>query len=110
MKNSVSNGNVLVYSNSSGSTKLSGALVVIGALAGIAVADIPDGDSGSLSLKGVFTIPKAAGAVTQGQKLYWVSADSNLSTTASGNTLVGVAFRAAASGDATVELLLTNGI
>jgi predicted RecA/RadA family phage recombinase len=54
-------------------------------------------------------VPKASGAITQGAKLYWSAANSNLTTTASGNTFVGLAAEAAASGDASVKILLNVG-
>lgn len=108
MKNFVKKGEVLDYT--AGANILSGELVVSGDLAGVAVADIANGEVGSVNLKGVYKFPKVAGAVTQGQKLYLVVADKNLTTTASTNVLVGVANKAAGSGDATVELLLKNGI
>ena len=62
------------------------------------------------AISGVFSVPKASGAITQGALLYWDDTAENLTTTASGNTLVGVAAAAAASGDATVPLLLNVGL
>ena len=46
----------------------------------------------------------------QGAKLYWDNTNKVLTTTASGNTIVGVAAAAAASGDATVAILLNVGL
>jgi predicted RecA/RadA family phage recombinase len=63
-----------------------------------------------VQVAGVFSVPKAAGAVTQGAKLYWDAANSVLTTTASGNTVVGVAAAAAAGGDARVSILLNVGL
>lgn len=57
---------------------------------------------------GVFDLPKAAGAVTQGQRLYWDNAAFNVTTTVGSNTLIGVAAAAAASGAATARVRL-NG-
>ncbi len=51
---------------------------------------------------------KATGAAwVKGQKLYWSTANSNFTTTATGNTLRGFAAETAASGDTTgtVELV-----
>jgi predicted RecA/RadA family phage recombinase len=51
--------------------------------------------------------PKATGAAwVKGQKLYWSTANSNWTTSATGNTLRGFAAETAASGDSTgaVEL------
>ena len=84
--------------------------MLIGAIGGVAKTDIADGKTGAAHVSGVFSVVKASGAVTQGQKLYWNTSNSNLTTTASGNTIVGVAAEAAASGDANVKILLNVGL
>lgn len=94
----------------SGADVSSGDFIVIGTIGAVAKTDIADGKTGAVHITGVFSVAKASGAVTQGQKLYWNSTNSNLTTTASGNTLVGVAAEAAASGDATVKILLNVGL
>ena len=108
-KNYVQHGEVLQHT-ASGADIVSGQLVVIGAIAGVALADIADGDTGSVQTQGVFTLAKATGAITQGAKVYYSSANSNISTTASGNTLVGVAASAQESADTTVNILLNVGL
>lgn len=110
MKNFVRRGHVLNYTNASGATIASGTIVIVGSLAGVAVADIADEAAGELNLKGVYALPKATGAVTQGAKLYYDSTNKVLTTTASGNTLCAFAADAALSGDATVNAVLNNGI
>lgn len=60
-----------------------------------------------VTLEGVFELPKVAGAVTQGQLLYWTG--TALTTFASGNILVGAATEAAVSDDPTVRVRL-NGV
>lgn len=105
--NYVQEGKALNYT--AGADIKSGDFVLIGALGGVAKTDIANGKSGAVHVKGVFSVAKASGAITQGAKLYWNSTNSNLTTTASGNTFVGVAAEAAASGDATVKLLLNEG-
>lgn len=107
--NYVQRGEALNYTPS-GADVASGDLVVIGTIAGIAKTDIADGKTGAVHISGIFSVAKASGAVSQGAKLYWSSANSNLTTTASGNTLVGVAAAAALSGDATIPLLLNVGL
>lgn len=84
--------------------------MLIGAIGGVAKTDIADGKTGAVHISGVFSVPKASGAVTQGALLYWDSNNENLTTTASGNTLVCVAAEAAASGDANVKILLNVGL
>lgn len=87
----------------------SGNFVVSGELAGIAQTDGLSGATIAVLMEGVVTYAKATGAVTQGQKLYYVAANNNLSTTASGNTFVGYAVAAALSGDAEVTVVLVRG-
>lgn len=59
---------------------------------------------------GVFDGAKAVGAWTQGQKLYWDNTAFNLTTNASGTTLVGAAAQAQASADTVGRALLTGQI
>lgn len=100
MKNFVQEGNVLDYTPAS--AVASGAVVVIGARVGIAVADIAAGSTGALRVKGVVELAKlAADAPVQGALLYWDDANDRLTTTASGNTLAGYAAKAAGAGATT---------
>lgn len=85
-----------------------GAGVLIGALFGVASCDQAQGSLGSLVTNGVFQLPKAAGAVAVGAKLYWDDAAKKLTTTAAGNTYVAVALAAAAAG-AIVVVARLNG-
>ena len=73
---------------------------------GVAGADIPAGGTGPVHLTGVYRIPKAAGAVTVGQALYWDNSAKNITTT-SGSTPAGWAVAPAASEapDVLVKLL-----
>lgn len=59
---------------------------------------------------GVFDGPKATGAWTTGQKLYWDNTAFNLTTTATNNVLVGAAVQAQASADTVGRALLTGQI
>jgi predicted RecA/RadA family phage recombinase len=106
-KNYVQDGKTLNYT--AGADIASGDFVLIGALGAVAKTDIANGKTGAVHVCGVFSVPKASGAITQGAKLYWSAANSNLTTTASGNTFVGLAAEAAASGDASVKILLNVG-
>jgi predicted RecA/RadA family phage recombinase len=81
-----------------------------GGLVGIAASSAGVGEETEVVLTGVFELPKAAIAISQGDKLYYVDADRNLSKTAAGNTFAGYAYDDAAAGDETVKLLLANGI
>ena len=107
--NYVQEGKILNHTASGADIK-SGDLIVMGAIAGIAKTDIADGKTGAVHIEGVYSVPKASGAVTQGAKLYWNNANSNLTTTASGNVIVGIAAEPSASGDANVKILLNVGL
>ena len=47
---------------------------------GVAGNDIPAGETGAVHVVGVFEIPKATGAVTVGQALYWDAARGGVHT------------------------------
>lgn len=87
-----------------------GDLVITGSVAGVAVSDGDGTNIRAVKTKGVFTLPKATGAISQGAKVYWVTVDKNVTATASTNTLIGVAWKAAASADTTCEVALTNSL
>lgn len=83
---------------------------VHGTLVGIPVTDGDGVNLQAVQLKGIFRLPKANAGITAGAKVYWNATDGNLVTTASGNTLVGVAISAAGSGTTEVDVVLTNGV
>ena len=95
-----------------------GDVVAIGGRAFIALHDIAANALGALQTEGVFDIPKATGAVSAGDNIYWdADGDPNsgtagtgaATTTASGNTQLGLATAAAASGDTYVRVELQPG-
>lgn len=75
---------------------------------GVAGDDIPAGETGTVHIVGVFKIPKATGAVTVGQALYWDKAAKKITTddAESANTPAGWAVAEAGSSDATVLVKL----
>jgi predicted RecA/RadA family phage recombinase len=108
MKNFIARGKVLTVI--AAAAMLAGDLVKIGGgLIGVAANSAYTGEETEVSLTGVFAVAKAAIAISQGDKLY-ADEDGVLSKTAEGNTFAGYAYADAAAGDATVELLLANGI
>src|SRR5690606_34885353 len=80
----------------------SGQLVVIGALVGVALKDAEEGEVVAVRVEGVFDLPKAAGAIEQGARVYW----NGSAIAASGDTFAGVAYEAAAADDDTVQVKL----
>lgn len=115
MKNYVQEGHVMDWVNGTGAAVSSGAVVKVGNILGVALADIANGATGSVCVRGVFTVPKVAGAViAQGQSLTWdVSAaafDDNAAVPASGDVTgaPAVAFEAAGNGVTELDVLFTG--
>jgi len=101
MKNYVQHGGTLDVVAPSGGV-VSGTAYLIGATFGVATTTAAVGEIFALRLTGVFTLPKTtAQAWTQLVALYWDDTAKKLTTTASGNTKVGVA---AAAADAAAAL------
>ena len=88
---------------------LSGGGALVGTIFGVAANDAKSGATDlELTVEGVFDLPKAAGAVTQGAAIHWDDTNKVATTTSTNNTKIGVATQAAASGDATARVRL-NG-
>lgn len=102
MKNAVSKGLTMDYTATADIT--SGQVVLVGAMIGIAVSALASGETGALTVEGVFTVPKSTGVVAQGAQVYWDNTNKNVTTTATDNTPCGKAFIAAASGDAEIDI------
>lgn len=105
MKNFVQDGKIIEYANA-GSAILSGAVVAISGIGcGVALQDIAATTGvGSVAFEGIYSIPKVAGAVSFGARVYWNGTAAT--TTASTNTLIGFCAKAALSGDANVIVKL----
>lgn len=87
----------------------SGAGVKVGNLFGIASGDAGIGDRLDLVTAGVFEMPKvAADDITLGAAIYWRASDGLVTTTASGNTKIGVAVTAAGNPSSSIRVRL-NG-
>jgi len=107
MKNFVQDGDVLSltapYAVSSGDGLL------VGSIFAVAVATAANGAPVQGKATGVFDLKKtSAQAWTVGAKVYWDNTAKECTTTASGNTLIGVAVAAAANPSATGTVRL-NG-
>lgn len=105
MKNYVQDGNVLVvaapYDVLSGGGALVGSIFGIAQQAALSGADVP------LVTTGVVDIAKTSAlAIAVGDKVYWDNTNKVVNKTSSGNTLVGVATKAAANPTDTVNIKL----
>lgn len=80
----------------------SGSLVLVEKYVGIAATDVAANTTGVAVKFGKFVLPKANVAISQGAAVYWDGTNAKVTTSSSGNTLIGVAAKAAASADTTV--------
>ncbi len=86
---------------------VSGKMVIVGSLVGIASVTAAEGVLVAVETEGVFAYPKAAAlAIAIGDKLYYDATNDVLNKTASGNKLVGIAADSAAADAATVDVKL----
>jgi predicted RecA/RadA family phage recombinase len=93
MKNFIQPGDTLTVPAPSGGV-VSGALVIIGSLIGVAGSTAAAGVDVAVKTTGVFELPKvSAQAWTVGAPIYWE--DGAATTTATDNTLIGYATEAA---------------
>lgn len=113
--NYVEGGDVIQWTNGTGSDVDSGKVVKVGKVLGVTLQDIASTKTGSVRIKGVFTVPKVAAAViAQGENLVWdVSAgafDDNAATPATGDVSGGsaVAFEAGAATTTSIKVLFTG--
>lgn len=105
MKNYVCEGDVFEFT--AGGTITAGSPVLMGSIVGIAAKGGVSGEVIPVNVCGVFTVTKATGAAwAVGDALYWDAGNSSFTKTASGNTLAGYAYAAAASGAATGQIKL----
>ena len=104
MKNFVQQGENLTLT--APRTLTSGAGFLVGSIFAVASNAAANGAPVVGVTEGVFDLPKATGAITAGAKVYWDNTAFNVSTTATNNTLIGVATQAAASNDATARVKL----
>lgn len=94
---------------------VSGQVVRVGQLLGVALADIASGAAGLVKIKGVFTVPKVSAAViAAGERLVWDASaaafDDNAATPATGDVSgeSAVAFEAAGNGVTSMDVLFTG--
>jgi len=115
-KNLVQTGQVIPWTNGTGSAVTSGSVVAMTNTIGIALGDIADGDVGSVAVEGVFDgVPKVSAAVfAQGEKLIWDTSagafDDSSATPATGDiTGAAVAWVAGLNTQTTCTVKLTPG-
>lgn len=91
------------------SDMLSGDVIVLGNLIGIATRPIPANTMGALAITGVFRIAKlSTDEVTTGAVLYWDDTNKYVTLNASGTTRIGLAVADSPSGQATADVLINS--
>lgn len=109
MINIINDGDVIQYANATGSKINSGDLVPIGKFCGVAITDIENGATGSVSVKGQFVLNKKTktDVIAVGDQLVY---DSGVKVISAATTLpivrVGYAVKASAATEETVDVLL----
>lgn len=107
MRNYVQDGKIITCT--AGTAVLSGMIYLIGAIAVIATISVEAGVEFEGETQGVFELPKvSANTPTLGAKAYLLADGSAITTTATGNTLVGVFTEAAANGDTLCKVRLSG--
>jgi len=109
MKNYICEGDRIQNIAPAGGVK-SGDLHIIGAKVAVAMTDALEGETYVSMTEGVFEVPKAAGTITIGAKVYLDETAKNVTTTVNDNTLVGWAYTDAAGGDSTVQISINENV
>lgn len=107
MLNFISPGDRIVVENAAAAVT-SGTPVVLGSKLIIPVTDGVEGGSYAAMTSGVFELPKAAVAVSQGATLYWNETNSVVTTDGVGNLFIGYAFASALAADSTVYTMIDD--
>lgn len=89
----------------------SGAGALVGSLFGVAAAAAANGAAVELAREGVYDlVAVSADTGSVGAKVYWDNTNKRITTTSSGNTLVGALAAAKGNGETTARVLLDGVI
>ena len=87
----------------------SGAVVIAGNIAGVALGGASAGQPVDVAVAGVFNLPKVGAQILSfGEPVFWDSAADLVTETAAGNTRIGTVVKAAGAGVATVAVRLAS--
>jgi predicted RecA/RadA family phage recombinase len=104
----VATGNVMPYTNATGTLIAKDTVIVFGAMIGITLGAIANGATGELAIAEVWTLPKdGALAITQGDQLYWDAVNDECDKTNT-NVPCGKAFATAAEAATEVQVILNK--
>ena len=107
--NFIEQGEVLNYT-AANKAITSGDVVIIGNIAGVAKTDIAIGETGAIHITGVYSLPKANEAITQGVKVFWSNKNNNVTISKLENIPIGVAANNTISSESQVHVLLNIGL
>ena len=102
-------GNVVAWTNGTGSDVASGAVVTVGSYGhGVATVAIANGATGSVAVSGVHKLTKygTSNAITQGQKVWWDATNGCMNVPSNGDTFIGYAELAASATATTAYIRL----
>lgn len=99
-------GSTIDFINSTSDTIKAGQVVSLTTRIGVAGTEIAASAVGSLHVKGVFSMPKATGAIEIGAAVYYNASTDKITTTASSAVPAGWAIAAAKPEDATVQVCI----
>lgn len=99
-------GSTIDFINSTSDTIKAGQVVSLTTRIGVAGTEIAASAVGSLHVKGIFSMPKATGAIAIGAAVYYNASTDKITTTASSAVPAGWAIAAAKSEDATVQVCI----
>jgi predicted RecA/RadA family phage recombinase len=105
MKNFVQPGDMVTVANSAVQT--AGNVLIVGKLFGVVTNSVAAGEDVTIATCGVFDLAKDASVFALGALVY-ATAAGQATSTASSNTLIGVAVKAAVTGDAVVRVHLNE--
>ncbi|TQV85198.1 DUF2190 family protein [Exilibacterium tricleocarpae] len=111
MKNFIKNGDTLTFVATADIVAGAGFLLNANGFFAVNSYDVVTGQSGEARVKGVFSLPKTvANAPDQFATAYWNDTTKRVTTTATGNTKIGVFAKAAVNGDAVADVKLLPAV
>lgn len=109
-KNYVACGDEIAYTNGGAAAIAAGDVVIYGEIVCVALDDIAIGATGAIKSSGVFNLAKlSTDAIGEGVSVYWDATNSQVTLTATANTLMGKSYKAAGAGTTTVDVIM-NGL